>query len=130
MGIALLSAIGFLVAVSVIGVSIYATRKNPIDEKYKLPIIIIVALQALHILLYFTGILAAIINANAYVGFIVCVIISFVCLLLSLWLVLQFSKFRNAIKYMFLLFAVIQVLTTIVIFLMPAMGGLHPLIQF
>ena len=46
MGIALLSAIGFLIAVSVIGVSIYATRKNQIYEKYKLPIIVIGALPS------------------------------------------------------------------------------------
>jgi len=130
MGIVLLSTIGFLAVISIISISIYFTRKHPIDGKNKTLVIIIGVLQPVHILLYFTGILAIIINANAYIGFVICVILSLVCLLLSVWLVLPFSKFSNAIKYMFLFFAVIQVFTTVVIFLLPDMGGLPPIIQF
>ena len=129
MGIVLLSIIGFLAVISIIGIFIYLTRKNPIVGKNKMPVIMIGILQSVHILLYFTGMLAMIINVNPYIGFVICVIFSLICLLLSLWLVLPFSKFNHAIKFMFLFFALIQVFTTVVIFLLPDMGELSPLIQ-
>ena len=115
-GIVFLSAIGFVVIISIIGFSIYLTRKNPIHGKNKIMVIAIGLMQAIHVLLYFTGTLAMLITVNVYISFAICVFLSFVCLLLSLWLVLPFAKLRNTIKYMLLFFAVIQVLTTIVIF--------------
>lgn len=128
MGITLYLLIGLLLIISITGVLIYLNHKSPIDGKNKVIVITIVTLQIVYIFLYFTGALAMICETNVYLGFTVCVLISLICLLLSIWLILPFSKFRNAIKYLFAFFAVIQALTTVVIFLLSE-AGMLPLIQ-
>ena len=131
LGRILFVTMGLLVSAAIIGVLVFLTRKNLIAGKNKTFLWIIGLLQATHIALFFTNILAIIIQADVYVGFIVCVILSLSCLLLSVWLVLPFAKCKNIIKYLFLFFAVIQVFTVFVMFLIgdkPA--GFPPLIQF
>ena len=130
MGVVFLSTIGLLVVISIIGTLIFSSRKEPIDGKDKVITIIIGALQAVHVLLYFTSTLAKIVEANAFIAFAICALLSVVCLLLSLWLLFPFFKFRNTIKYLFAFLAIIQVFTTIMIFLLPDMGVGPPLIQF
>jgi len=124
-GIVFLSAIGFVAIISIIGYSIYLTRKNPIHGKNKIMVIAIGLMQAIHILLFFTGTLAMLITVSVYISFAICIFLSFACLLLSLWLV---AKLRSTIKYLFLFFAIIQLLTTIAIFFLSDIGT--PLIQF
>jgi len=109
---------------------VFLTRKDLINGKNKIIAWVIGVSQAIHIALFFTGLLAVISNANVYVGFAICAFLSLICLTLSLWLVLPFSRFKNGIKYLFLFFAILQVLTTIVIFLLPEMGGIPAIIQF
>jgi hypothetical protein len=121
--------IGFALIVSIIGLPIILIRKNLIHGKNKVRVMVIGILQGIHMALYFSNLLAIITETNVYIGFAVCVVLSLTCLLLSLWLMLPVAKFNNAIKYLFLLFAVIQILTTIIIFLLPDMGGFDPLIQ-
>jgi len=129
-GLILFTAIGLLPIIAFIGVLIYLTRNNLISGTNKIIAWVIGISQAVHAALFLTGVLAIISNANIYVGFAICAFLSLICLSLSVWLILPFSKFYNAIKYLFLFFAFIQVLATIVIFLLPDMGGFPALIQF
>lgn len=121
--------IGFLLTIAIIGVLVYLIRKHPVDGKNKVISICIGALQAMHILIYLTGILGKISNVNVYAAFIICVVLSLVCLILSIWISIPPSRSRNAIKYLFVLFAIVQVFTVIWMFLLPE-GGIPPLIQF
>ena len=56
-------------------------------------------------------------------------VISMICFLLSVWILLPFSKFRHGIWYLFMVFAILQVLITIFMFLLPE-GGISAPIQF
>jgi hypothetical protein len=129
-GTILFSAIGLLVVISIIKIPVLLTRTNFIRGKNKIIIWIIAILQAGHILFYITDSLAKMCEVNVYAAFAVCVFLSLTCLSLSLWLVLPFAKFRNTTKYLFTFFAVVQVWTTTVIFLMTDGTGFPPLIQF
>jgi len=124
-------AMAILVIISIIGTLVFLTRKNLINGKNKTIAWIIGILQASHILLYFTTSLARMIESDVYIAFAVCIFLSLTCLLLSIWLVLPFAKFKNAIKYLFAFFAVIQAWTTNVIFLVgDRAAGFPPPIQF
>lgn len=46
-------------------------------------------------------------------------VISIICFLLSVWILLPFSKFKHGIRYLFMLFAILQVLITIFMFYYP-----------
>jgi len=129
MGIVILSIIGLLAIISIIGVIIFLTRKKPFDGKNKAIVTIIGVLQAVHILLYFSFALVKMVEANVYIAFVICAALSLVCLILSFWLTLPFSKYKNAIKYLFMFLAIMQVFITVVIFLLPE-GGIEPLIRF
>ena len=89
----------------------------------------IVALQILHLVLFFTDAIASVAEKNVMTAFLICAGISLGCFLLSLWAVLPFSKFDNGVKYFLLFFAIIQVCVTIVMFLLPE-GGMPAPIQF
>ncbi|EXG85950.1 hypothetical protein K413DRAFT_2762 [Clostridium sp. ASBs410] len=86
-------------------------------------------LQGIYILLFFTGLIGKIGQINVYIAFGICAIISIICFLLSIWLLLPFSKFKHGIKYLFIFFAVIQMFLTIFIYLFPEAGIPAP-IQF
>jgi hypothetical protein len=130
-GLLMFTAIGFSFAIAIIGVLVFLTRKNLINGKNKIIVWIIGILQSIHILLFFTETLHIMVETNAYVGFAICVFLSLVCILLSLWLIMPFAKCKNKIKYLFLFFAIIQVFTTNVIFLIgDRAAGFPPPIQF
>ena len=48
---------------------------------------------------------------------------------MSGWMLLPSSKFKHGIKYLLMFIAIIQVISTIIIFLLPD-AGIPPLIQF
>ena len=87
------------------------------------------ALQAVHIILYLTGLLDKIAQINVYIAFGICAVISTICILMSGWMLLPFSKFKHGIKYLLMFIAILQVISTIIIFLLPE-AGIPPLIQF
>lgn len=87
------------------------------------------ALQATHVILYFTGILDKIAQANVYASFVLCAFISIVCFLLSVWMLLPFANYKHGSKYLFIFLAILQIISTIFIFLLPE-AGIPPLIQF
>ena len=115
-GIILFWVMALMVITSIIGTLVFLTRKNLVNGKNKIIVWIIGILQVSHIMLYFTNSLSRMVESDVYVAFAVCVFLSLTCLLLSLWLVLPFARFRNATKYLFTFLAVIQVWTTYVIF--------------
>jgi glucan phosphoethanolaminetransferase (alkaline phosphatase superfamily) len=86
-------------------------------------------LQGIYLLLFFTELIGKIGQINIYIAFGICAIISIICFLLSIWLLLPFSKFKHGIKYLFVFFAVIQIFLTIFIYLFPEAGIPAP-IQF
>jgi glucan phosphoethanolaminetransferase (alkaline phosphatase superfamily) len=86
-------------------------------------------LQGIYLLLFFTELIGKIGQINIYIAFGICAIISIICFLLSIWLLLPFSKFKHGIKYLFIFFAVIQIFLTIFIYLFPEAGIPAP-IQF
>ena len=99
------------------------------SEKNKRIYIVVGVLQAVHILLYLTGSLDQIAQINVYIAFGICAVISIICIVLSGWMLLPDSKCKHGITYLFMLIAILQVISTIVIFLLPE-AGILPLIQF
>ncbi len=77
------------------------------------------ALQAVHVVLYLTGLLDKIAQINVYIAFGICAVVSIICVLMSGWMLLPFSKFTHGIKYLLLFIAILQVISTIIIFLLP-----------
>ena len=96
------------------------------SERNKKICIATMSLQAVHVILYLTGFLD---KVTVYIAFGICTVISIICIVMSVWLLLPFSKFKNEIKYLFVFFSIIQVISTIIIFLLPE-AGFPPLIQF
>mgnify|MGYP000959698290 CR=1 FL=1 len=127
-GISSLAFVCLFVAVA-IGVFAYATRKKPIDRKNKIVAVAVGSMQIVHLLLYLTGLLAMISEANVFLGFMICVVLSLLCFVLSIWMLIPPRKFRNAVKYLFVFLAIVQILATIVIFILPE-AGMPALIQF
>ena len=121
--------IGILLVLAMIG-SFILLRHDPVSsEKNKRVYIVIGALQAVHILLYLTGSLDKIAQTNAYIAFGICAVVSIVCIVMSGWMLLPFSKFKHGIKYLLMFIAILQVISTVSIFLLPE-AGIPPLIQF
>lgn len=87
--------------------------------------IIVGWLQIFHVFFFLSGLIVF----NPYISFYICVVISMLCFLLSIWMILPVSKFEHEIKYIFAFLSVFQILTTIYLFLLPE-AGLPPLIQF
>ncbi len=129
MGITVYIASGILLVLAIIGFYILL-RRNSLKSQYnKIICIALGVLQAVHALLYLTGLLDKIAQTNVYLAFGICAVISIICIVMSGWMLLPFSKFKHGIKFLFLLISILQVISTIIIFLLPE-AGIPPLIQF
>ena len=121
--------IGILFVLIVIGLYIYLDYNSLELENNKRIYIIVGSLQIFHIVMYLTGLLDKIVQINVYIAFLICAIISIVCFLVSIWMLLSSSKFKHGIKYLLMFIAVFQVISTIIMFLLPE-AGIPPLIHF
>lgn len=121
--------IGILLVLTIIGLLILLRHNSFQSENSKGIYIIVGALQAIHIILYLTGLLEKIAQINVYIAFEICTVVSIICILMSGWMLLPFSKFKHGIKYLLMFIAILQVISTIIIFLLPE-AGIPPLIQF
>lgn len=120
--------IGILLVLTTIGLLILL-RRNSFKSENKRLYIVTGALQAVHIILYLTGSLEKITQIDVYIAFGICAVVSIICITMSVWMLLPFSKFKHGIKYLLVFIAVLQVISTIIIFLLPD-EGIPPLIQF
>ena len=123
------AGIGILLVFTIIGLLILLRRDSFKSENSKRIYIVAGVLQAVHIILYLTGLLEKIAQINVYVAFGICAVLSVICILMSGWMLLPFSKFQHGIKYLLMFIAILQVIGTIIIFLLPE-AGIPPLIQF
>lgn len=121
--------IGILLVLAMIVLFIFLRHDSLKSENNKRVYILIGALQAVHIILYLTGLLDKIAQTNVYIAFGICAIISIICIVMSGWMLLPFSKFNHGIKYLLMFIAILQVISTVIIFLLPE-AGIPPLIQF
>ena len=123
--------IGILFVLSIIGLLILIRRDTFKSENAvgKRIYIATATLQAVHLILFMTGLLDKIARNNVYIAFGICATVSMICILMSVWMLLPISKCNHAIKYLFMFIAIIQVISTIFIFLLPE-AGIPPLIQF
>lgn len=123
------SVILILLVITIIGLLIWRNRKFAIIGNNKKISIVTGALQIAHILLYFTGLVDKIGQANIYGSFGICAVISIVCFFLSAWMLLPFSNYKCGLKYLFFFLSVLQVMSTVIIFFLPE-AGIPPLIKF
>ncbi len=121
--------IGILLVLAMIGLFILLRHDSLKSENNRRIYIVIGLLQAVHIRLYLTGLLDKIAQINVYFAFGICAIVSIICIVMSGWMLLPFSKFKHGIKYLLMFIAILQVISTIIIFLLPE-AGIPPLIQF
>ena len=123
--------IGILLVLAIIGFLILLRHDSFQSENKNSKRIYIVTgvLQAVHIILYLTGLLDKIAQMNVFIAFGICSVVSILCILMSGWLMLPFSKSKHGIKYLLLLIAILQGIGTIIMFLLPE-AGIPPLIQF
>ena len=126
-----LVGVGILLVLAIIGLLILLRRDSfkSENENSKRIYIVTGALQAVYLILYLTGLLEKIAQNNVYIAFGICAIVSIICILMSGWMLLPFSKCKHGIKYLFMFIAILQVISTIYIFLLPE-AGIPPLIQF
>ena len=110
---------GILLVLAIIGLLIFLRRNSFKSENSKKIYIVTGALQAVHVILYLTGLLDKIAQVNIYIAFGICAVVSIVCILMSGWMLLPSSKFKHGIKYLLMFIALLQVISTIVIFLFP-----------
>ena len=110
---------GILLVLAIIGLLIFLRRNSFKSENSKKIYIVTGALQAVHVILYLTGLLDKIAQVNVYIAFGICAVVSIVCILMSGWMLLPSSKFKHGIKYLLMFIAILQVISTIVIFLFP-----------
>ena len=113
------AGIGILLVLTIIGLLVLLRRNSFKSENSKRIYIVIGSLQAAHIILYLTGLLDKIAQVNTYIAFGICAVVSIVCILMSGWMLLPSSKFKHGIKYLLMFIAILQVISTIVIFLFP-----------
>ena len=113
------AGIGILLVLTIIGLLIFLRRNSFKSENSKKIYIVIGSLQAAHIILYLTGLLDKIAQVNTYIAFGICAVVSIVCILMSGWMLLPSSKFKHGIKYLLVFIALLQLISTIVIFLFP-----------
>ena len=121
--------IGILLIFTIIGLLILLRRNSFKSENSQKIYIVTGTLQAVHVILYLTGLLDKIAQVNIYIAFGICAVVSIICILMSGWMLLPFSKFKHGIKYLLMFIAILQVISTIIIFLLPE-AGIPPLIQF
>lgn len=108
---------GILLVLAIIGLLIFLRRNSFKSENSKKIYIVTGALQAVHVILYLTGLLDKIAQVNVYIAFGICAVVSIVCILMSGWMLLPSSKFKHGIKYLLMFIALLQVISTIAIFL-------------
>ena len=113
------AGIGILLVLSIIGLLILLRRNAFKSENSKRIYIVTGTLQAIHIILYLTGLLDKIAQVNVYIAFGICAVVSIICILMSGWMLLSSSKFQHGIKYLLMFIAILQVISTIIIFLLP-----------
>ena len=113
------AGIGILLVLTIIGALILLRRNSFKSENSQKIYIVTGTLQAVHVILYLTGLLDKIAQANIYIAFGICAVVSIVCILMSGWMLLPSSKFKHGIKYLLMFIAILQVISTIVIFLFP-----------
>lgn len=121
------AGIGILLVLTVIGLLILLRRDSFKSENKKI-YIAAGALQAVHAILFLTGLLDKIAQINVHAAFGFCAVVSVVCFLISGWMLLPFSRFKHGIKYLLMFIAILQVISTVVIFLLPE-ACIPPLIQ-
>ena len=119
MNFSVYAGIGILLVLAIIGLVILLRQDSLKSENNKKICIMTGGLQAVHAGLYLTGILNKIAQANAYAVFGICAALSFVCIVMATWMLRPSSKFKHGIKYLMMFVSVLQVISTIVIFLMP-----------
>ena len=129
MGFTVYVGIGILLVLAMIGLFILLRQDSLKAENNKRICIVVGVLQAVHIILYLTGLLDKIAQINVYIAFGICAIVSIICVVMSGWMLLPFSKFKHGIKYLLMFIAILQVISTIIIFLLPE-AGIPPLFQF
>ena len=123
------AGIGILLVLAIIGLLIWVRHDSFKSESSNRIYIVTGVLQIFHIVLYLTGLLDKITQINAYLAFGICTVVSALCVLMSVWMLLPFSKYKHGIKFLFLFLAILQVIATIFMFLLPE-AGIPPLIQF
>ena len=111
--------IGILLVLTIIGLLILLRRNSFKSENSKKIYIVTGVLQAVHVILYLTGLLDKIAQVNIYIAFGICAVVSIMCILMSGWMLLASSKFKHGIKYLLMFIAMLQVISTVVIFLFP-----------
>ena len=111
--------IGILLILTIIGLLILLRRNSFQSENSKKVYIVTGVLQAVHVILYLTGLLDKIAQVNIYIAFGICAVVSIICILMSGWMLLASSKFKHGIKYLLMFIAMLQVISTVVIFLFP-----------
>ena len=111
--------IGILLIFTIIGLLILLRRNSFKSENSQKIYIVTGTLQAVHVILYLTGLLDKIAQVNIYIAFGICAVVSIICILMSGWMLLPSSKFKHGIKYLLMFIAILQVISTIVIFLFP-----------
>ena len=111
--------IGILLIFTIIGLLILLRRNSFKSENSQKIYIVTGTLQAVHVILYLTGLLDKIAQVNIYIAFGICAVVSIMCILMSGWMLLASSKFKHGIKYLLMFIAMLQVISTVVIFLFP-----------
>lgn len=129
MSLTIRAGIGILLVLTIIGLLILLRRDSFKSENNKGIYLVAGALQAVHIILYLTGLLDKIAQINVYTAFGICAAVSIICIMMSGWMLLPFSKCKHGIRYLLMFIAILQVISTIIIFLLPE-AGIPPLIQF
>lgn len=119
MNFAVYAGIGILLVLAMIGLVIWLRQDSLKSEKNKRICIATGVLQVVHAGLYLTGILDKIAQANVYAAFGICAVLSLLCIVMAVWMLRPSSKFKHGIKYLMMFIAVLQVISTIVIFFMP-----------
>lgn len=118
-----------LLSFGIIGLLVWRNRTAAIAKHNKKILIATGTLQAVHLILYFTGGLNKIGEANIYISFGICAVLSIICLALSIWMLIPLSNNKHSLKYLCIFIALLQVAGTIIIFLLPE-AGIPPLIGF
>ena len=113
------AGIGILLVLTIIGLLILIRRNSFKSENSQKIYIVTGTLQAVHVILYLTGLLDKIAQVNIYIAFGICAVVSIMCILMSGWMLLASSKFKHGIKYLLMFIAMLQVISTVVIFLFP-----------
>ena len=129
MSVTIYAGIGIFLVLAIIGLVIWLRHDSFKSDPNKKMYIVVGVLQAISIILYLTGLLDRIAQMDAYLAFYISAVISVVCIVISVWMVLPTSKYQHGIKYLFLFIAIVQVISTILTFLVPE-AGIPPLIQF